>query len=248
LLFQNFAGMRKYFLIFAACFVTAIAQAQPVSKAVPFYIKAQQLQQQGMFLEAVTAFKKAILADKKYDSSHLALASLYLRISQNDSAVLVLKNAVKNKPAFAAAHEMLGMAYRDYIKNSKEAMVHYANTVKYDSSNKAAWYALAWCSNDLKQYNDAIGYAIKALDIDNRYRPAYNELGHAYRRLEAYKEAIATFKKRIDVSVSDQPLYYSGLCYIELKDKEGAQRMYEELVKLQSKSAEALKKRIDTLQ
>lgn len=240
--------MRNFFLIFIACFIVAGLQAQPVSKARPFYIKGQQLQQEGRFLEAVTAFKRAVLADKKYDSSHLALASLYLRISQNDSAVLVLKNAVKNKPGFAAAHELLGMAYRDYIKNSKEAREHYINAVKYDSANKENWYSLAWCSNDLKDYNDAIGYAIKALDIDNSYRPAYNELGHAYRRLENYKEAIETFKKRIDISVTDQPLYYSGLCYIELKDKEGARRMYEELVKIQAKSAEALKKRIDAMQ
>jgi tetratricopeptide (TPR) repeat protein len=240
--------MRSYFSVVLACLISVAVQAQPVSKAVPFYKKGQQLQQQGMFLEAVSAFKKAITADRTHDSSHLALAALYLRISQNDSAVRALKNAVKQKPSFAAAHEMLGMTYRDYIKNSKEAMLHYSNAVKYDSLNKASWYALAWCSNDLKQYNDAIAYAVKALDIDNAYRPAYNELGHAYRRMEAYKEAIVTFKKRIDISVTDQPLYYSGLCYIELKDKEGALRMHEELLKIQSKSAEALKKRIDAMQ
>jgi tetratricopeptide (TPR) repeat protein len=249
LLFKIFPAMRSYLLaFFIGIGLFTIAEAQPVSKAVPIYKKAKQMQDQGMYLEAVAAYKKAILADKSYDSSHLALASLYLLISQNDSAVRVLKAAVKNKPAFTSAHELLGMVHRDYIKNSAEAILHYSNAVKYDSTNKATWYALAWCSNDLKKYSEAVPYAIKALDIDNSYRPAYNELAHAYRRLGTFEEAIATFKKRIAISVTDQPLYYSGLCYIELKNKEDAMRMYEELVKIQAKSAAALKKRIDAMQ
>ncbi len=241
--------MSKFFAAFMICItLTGVVNAQPVSKAEPLYKKARQMQDQGMYLEAVSVYKKAILADKKYDSSYLSLASLYLRISQTDSAVLVLKSAIQNKPAFTAAHELLGMVYRDYLKNSTEAMVHYTNAVKLDSTNKADWYALAWCCNDLKKYEDAIGYAIKALDIDNGYRPAYNEMGHAFRKLGTFKEAIAAFKKRLDISVTDLPLYYSGLCYIELKDKEGAKQVYDELIKLNAKSAEALKKRIDALQ
>lgn len=241
--------MSKLFSAFIICMaLTGVVHAQPVSKAEPLYKKARQLQDQGMYPEAVSIYKKAIIADKKYDSSHLALASIYLRMTQNDSAVLVLKAAVKNKPSFTAAYELLGMVYRDYIKNSAEAMVHYTNAVKLDSTNKATWYALAWCCNDLKKYDEAIAYSLRALDIDNSYRPAYNEMGHAYRRLGNFKEAIATFKKRLDISVSDLPLYYSGLCYIELKDKEGAMQVYDQLVKLNEKSAGALKKRIDALQ
>lgn len=242
--------MRYFFSALMFCSVVAAAvMAQPVpSKAVSLFKKGKQLQEQGMYLEAVAVYKRAILADKKYDSSYLALASLYLRISQNDSAVQVLKAAIKVKPGLTAAHELMGMVYRDYIRNSAEAMLHYTNAVKLDSTNKASWYALAWCCNDLKRYEEAIAYAVKALDIDNAYRPAYNEMAHAYRKLGTYKEAIAAFRKRLDVSVTDQPLYYSGLCYIELKDKEGAQKMYDELQKLQSKSADALKKRIEKME
>jgi protein O-GlcNAc transferase len=241
--------MKKFFVIaFLSCFFSAAAQNQPVSKAVVFYKKAKQLEQQGMFLEAIAAYKRGILADKKYDSAHLALASLFLRISQNDSAIAVLKNAIKNKPGFTGAHEMLGLINRDYTRNSAEAIKHYLNAVKYDSSNKVNYYSLAWCSNDLKKYQDAVMYADKALNIDNNYKPAYNEMAHAYRNLKAYSEGIAHFKRRLEISVNEQPLYYSALCYLELKDKEGAQKMYEELLKLNPKSAEALKKKIDAVQ
>lgn len=240
--------MRKIFAIVFFCLTNIFLQAQPVSKAVPFFKKAQQQLDKGMFLEAVASYKKAIAADKKFDSAHIALAELYLRISQNDSAVKVLNAAIKNKPAFVKAHELTGKIYRDYIKNSTIALLHYSNAVKYDSTNKETWYSLAWCSNDLKKYEDAVNYAIKALNIDNSYKPAYNEMAHAFRKLGNYKEALDVFRQRINISVQEQPLYYSGLCYVELNDKEGAKKIYDELVQIQSKAAEILKKRIDAMQ
>ncbi len=240
--------MKQFFVATVFTFFTLCVLAQPVSKAMPLYKKAQQLEQKGLFVDAIVAYKKSIAADKKFDSSHLALAALFLRISKNDSAVAVLKKAVKARPNFAAAHASLGLIYRDYTKNSTEAIVHYSNAVKYDSTNKLSFYSLAWCSNDLKQYSNGINYALKALDIDNSYRPAYNELAHAIRNLGLFKEGIEIFRKRINISVNEQPLYYSGLCYIQLNDKAGAQKIYEELLAINSKSAEVLKKKIDALQ
>jgi tetratricopeptide (TPR) repeat protein len=241
--------MRSFIAVFfLGSFFSAAAQGQPVSKAITFFKKGKQQEQQGMYLQAVDTYKKGILADKKYDSTPLALASLYLRLSQNDSAVTVLKNALKTKPGFAGAHEMLGLIFRDYVRNSTEAIKHYTNAVKYDSSNKVNYYSLAWCSNDLKKYQDAITYADKALDIDNNYKAAYNEMAHAVRNLKAYTDGIAHFKKRLAVSVNELPLYYSALCYLELKDKEGANKMYDELFKINPKSAEVLKKKIDAVQ
>ena len=240
--------MKHFFIAGAFTFFSLCVWAQPASKAMPLYKKAQQLEQKGLFADAIGAYKKSIAIDKKFDSSHLALAALFLRISKNDSAIAVLKKAVKAKPDFAGAYAMLGLIYRDYTKNSTEAIVHYSNAVKYDSANKQSFYSLAWCSNDLKQYSNGINYAIKALDIDNSYKPAYNELAHAIRNLGIFKEGIEIFRQRINISVNELPLYYSGLCYIQLKDKAGAQKIYEELLAIKSKSAESLKPKIDAMQ
>jgi tetratricopeptide (TPR) repeat protein len=240
--------MRYFLFVFLFTISTAsVAQPKPISKGLPQYKKGQQLMQQGLFLQAIAAFKKSIAADKRFDSSHLMLASLYLRTSQTDSAVQVLNAAIKSKSNFTAAHIMLGMVYRDYIKNSNVAMMHYTNAAKLDSTNKETWYSLAWCCNDLKKYSDAIGYAIKALNVDNNYKAAYNEIGHAVNASKIYKQGIEIFRNRLNISVNEQPIYYSGLCYIELKDKEGATGIYNELVKLKSTRAEFLKKKIDAM-
>jgi tetratricopeptide (TPR) repeat protein len=241
--------MLKYFFAFLISTLTTVAiSAQPLPKAVPFYKSGQQFTAKGMFSEAIIAYKKAILTDKKYDSAYLALGTVFLKISMNDSAVAVLKRGIKVMPRFNDAHILLGVIYRDYIRNADEAIVHFLNAYQIDSTNKLVLYSLAWCYNDRSKFRDAIKYGVKALEVDNNYRPAYNELGHAYRSLQAYQEAIDQFKKNIAITPNEQPLYYSGLCYIELNDKAGAETMYEELKKINSKSADGLRKKIDSKQ
>lgn len=241
--------MVKYFLaVVISTLTTAGVMAQPNPKAVPFFKVARQYSAKGQFNDAITAYKKAIAIDKKFDSANLELSSLFLKISMNDSAIAVLKRAIKVKPAFIDAHILLGIIYRDYIKKSDDAILNFTNAYKIDSTNKLILYSLAWCNNDKGYYREAIKYGIKALEVDNSYRPAYNELAHAYRGLKAYQEGIDQFKKNIAISVNEQPLYYSGLCYLELNDKAGAEKMYEELKKINSKSADALRKKIDMKQ
>ena len=241
--------MLKYFCVFVICILSAVAvTGQSTKKAMVFYQSGQKQKETGQFLQAVASFKKAIVLDKKLDSAYLELGNIYLKISRNDSAIMVLKNVLKINPDFNIANITLGHIYRDYLKKSDEAIVHYLNALKKDSLNKVILYSLAWCNNDKGNYREALKYGIKALETDNNYRPAYNELGHAYRQLKAYAEGIEQFKKNIAVSVNEQPLYYSGLCYLELNDKAGAEKMYEELKKINSKSADALRKKIDTKQ
>lgn len=238
--------MLKCFLVFVTgTLLTVGVVAQPNPKAVLLFKSAQQFAAKGMFNDAVIDYKKAIAADNKYDSASLQLSALFLKVSMNDSAVAVLKRAIKIKPGFIDAHIMLGAIYRDYIKNSDEAIVNFNNAYKIDSTNKLTLNGLTWCYNEKGYYREAIKYGIKALDVDNNYRPAYNELAHAYHKLNAYQEAIDQFQKNIAISVNELPLYFSGLCYLELKDKDGAEKMFEQLKKIHSKLADALRKKID---
>ncbi len=240
--------LRCFFILFTGLLFVTATSAQTVKKAIPFYKNGIVYRDKGMFNEAIGSFKKAIALDKKYDSAYLELSSIFLKINMADSAITLLKKAVKINPAFTSAHFTLGIIYRDYKRISGEAIVHFLNALKTDSTNKVTLYSLAWCNNDKGNYREAVSYSIKALEIDNNYRPAYNELAHAYRNLKTYQECIDQFKKNLAISVTDQPLYYSALCYLELKDKAGAEKMYEELKKINPKSADGLRKKIDAVQ
>jgi len=241
--------MLRYFFALLICgLITASLTAQPAKQATIHFKKGLGFKEKGMYYEAIASFKKAIAFNKKYDSAYLETGLIYVTINKADSAVSIFKKALAANPAFTNAYIALGNIYRDIKIDKDEAIVNYLNAFKLDSTNKVTLYSLAWCYNGKEYFREAIKYGVKALEIDNNYKPAYNELAHAYRRLSAYEECITQFKKNLAISVNEQPLLYSGYCYTELKQKENALQMYEELKKRNPKMAEALKKKIDTMQ
>lgn len=241
--------MMKYvYFLTILIFTGFTGMAQPSKLAVASYKKAESFKEKGMYNEAIAAYTNALAIDKKYDSAYLALARLYTSINQVDNAVRVLKEGVSQVTGFTSGYTNLALLYRDNLKNYAEAINCYQQALKTDSTDKTVYYGLAWCSNTKEYYRDAIKYAIKALDIDNNYIPAYNELGHAYRQLKAYDECIIQLKKNLAISVNQVPLLYTGFCYIELKQKDEALKVYEELNKINPQMGAGLKKKIDAMQ
>ena len=224
------------------------ASAQSGNKAAAFFKAGKDFKEKNMFADAVVAFRKAIVLNKLYDSAYVELASINLKSSSFDSAVLNLKKALSISPKMTTALIALGNVYRDYKPNYDSAIICYKSAIKTDSTNKVIFYSLAWCYNAKQEFETAIPFAIKALEIDNTYRQAYAELGHAYRRAKKYTEGIEQFKKNLAVSVVDLPIFYSGMCYTQLNDKEGALKQYEELKKINERLAASLKKEIDKMQ
>jgi protein O-GlcNAc transferase len=241
--------MLKYF--YAILFVvssTLSVNAQGPKPALVAFNNGVGFKNKGMFNESIAAFKKAISIDKKYDSAYLELGRIYAAIGKPDSAVAVLKQGIKLVPNFIGAYVLAGNLYRDNIKNPDLAIPCYLNALKIDSSDKTTYYSLAWCSNAKGYFREAIKYGLRALEIDNNYKPAYNELGHAYRQLKAFEECINQFKKNLAISINDLPMLYSAYSYMELNQKENALKIYEDLNKLNPKMAAALKKRLDAMQ
>ncbi len=232
-------------LIFLSIFSEATAQTG--NKAAAYFKAGLDFKEKNMFADAVLAFRKAIALNKLYDSAYVELASINLKSSSHDSAILNLNKALSISPNMTSALIALGNVYRDYRPNYDSAIICYKSATKVDSTNKLAYYSLAWCYNAKQEFENAIPFAIKALEIDNNYRPAYGELGHAYRRSKKFAEAIEQFRKNRAVSAIDLPIFYSGMCYTQLNDKEGALKDYEELKKVNEKMAAALKKEIDKM-
>ena len=156
--------------------------------------------------------------------------------------------ALEINPGYTAALIGMGKIYRDASKNYDSAIIYYNAAEQLDKTNKETYYALAWIYNAKQQYDKAIPYAVKSLEIDNTYKPSYGELGHAYRSLKKFAECIEQLKKNLAVSVVDVALLYSGYCYLELKNKEGAIQQYEALLKVNERMAGGLKKKIDAMQ
>jgi tetratricopeptide (TPR) repeat protein len=238
--------MKKTLPLLFTLFAFSTGLAQPYN-AKNHYKAGMDFKKKNMFLDAMASFKKAISLDKKFDSAYVEMGGMYAQTTAPDSAIWYFNKAISINPNMAAALIALGNFYRDVKPNYDSALICYNTALKTDSLNKVTFYSIAWCYNAKGENDKAIPYAVKALQIDNEYRPAYGELGHAYRKTQKFAEGIEQFKKNLAVSVVDVALLYSGYCYTELNDKEGALQQYEALVKVNEKMASALKRKIDSM-
>ena len=245
---MNLTMLKQILLLLVTVFFFQAATAQLKNNATVFYKAGIVYKNKNMFPEAMDAFNKAIKLNKKYGPAYVEIGQIHLKTNNPEMAIVNFNKAISVNPKMADAYIALGKLYRDFKPNYDSAIICFTAAIAIDSTNKEIFYSVAWCYNAKGEYDKTIPYGIKALEIDNTYRPAYNELGHAYRRLEKYAEAIAQFKKNIAISPVDLAMLYSGYCYTELKDKEGAMEQYEALNKINENMAAALKRVIDNMQ
>ena len=239
--------MKQFLPVLISLMFFSAANAQ-LNNAQAFYRSGINYRNSNKLPEALAAFNKAIGLNKNFDSAYVEAGDIYAKSGSWDAAFSNYKKALAINPAYADALIGMGKFYRDYKPDLDSAIIYYLAAARIDSTNKETFYALAWTYNAKKEFEKAIPFGIKALEIDNNYRPAYSELGHAYHFSQKYAEAIEQFKKNLAVSTVDLAMLYSGLCYIELKNKEGAMEEYEELKKINEKMAASLKNRIDKME
>ena len=241
--------MRRILPVLISSLLLLSAAAQRVPKANLFFRKGMELKGKNMLPEAMASFKSAIALNKNFDSAYTEMGKLHIALGNVDSAITNFRKAVTINPKMTEAHIALGNIYRDARQNLDSAIKYFSTAIKLDSTNKVTWYSMAWCYNAKEESEKAIPFAARALEIDNTYRPAYGELGHAFHKTKNFTAGLEQFKKNIAIPPPiDLPYFYSGLCYIELKQKDGALKMYDELQKLNPKMAENLKKRIEKME
>ena len=239
--------MLKQFLSFVIALLFFSAANAQLKNAAIYFRSGIQLKNNNKFPEALNAFAKAVSYNKNFDSAYVEMGNIYNKMGNEDYSIYNYKKALAVNPEYTGALIAMGKIYRDSRQNLDSALFYYNTAAKIDSTNKEIFYALAWTYNAKREYEKAIPYAVKALEIDNTYKPAYGELGHAYRATKKYTEAIEQFNKNLAISVVDVVLLYSGYCYTELNNKEGALKQYEALKKINEKMAGTLMKKINAM-
>ncbi|HQW82939.1 MAG TPA: tetratricopeptide repeat protein [Ferruginibacter sp.] len=233
---------------FSLLFILSTSNAQLQNKAVIFYNRGIEYKNKKMIVEAIQSFKAAINANKKYDSAYMQLGELYMMSGKYNDALAIYKKAISINPKITEALINAGKIYRYYRSNTDSALYFFKTATVYSTANEDVFNNISWCYNTKMKYDSAIVYGIKALEVNNNYRTAYGELAYAYRQSGRFADAIIQFKKNLSISIVDLAFLYSGYCYVELKDKTGAMQQYEELLKINTKMAVALKKAIDKME
>jgi len=232
--------------------------------------------QQFFVLKDEKSLKKALqlILDKsieKKDSLHIAktfsiLGNQYINEGQNDSAYYYLlkseKLFLKLKDSLNLSKNYLDKSYVQLYENdytgselsSIQALSYYKN-LNDKQSEYLALNLIGICSNELKNYDNALIYHKKALDYVNKYEEiansklhfrasTFNNLGYVYQNLNNHKEAVNNFRlglKEKDL-LQDDPSIYStivdNLAYSKFKlgDYNGLPELFFESLRIREKN------------
>lgn len=169
-----------------------------------YAIEAEQLANQGKFLQAIQVYREALLVDPKNPSYHLALARLYLYTKQYQQALESAGNALLQNPNNAQALALRGYALGlmgDYLQ--AEAVLNQA--IELDPNNPVPYAYLAEVlglkvqsgEGDLVTLNRAIDLSRKAQSLGPDLLETHRARGLVLELTANYADAVREFEAAI---------------------------------------------------
>jgi len=131
-------------------------------------------------------------------------------------------------------------------RNYKKAPKCFEEAINIDPDDKDmckyAWYNMAIAYFYLKDYQKAIEYNERVVEIDPQYEMAWNNMGCGYSKLGDNQKAIECFEKAIKLNSHDKEAWSEmGYAYSDLKNYQKAIECYEQVIKIDSRDKKAQK-------
>ncbi len=181
--------------------------------AQPFFIKAMVNIEQGDTSKSVQNLQIAININPKYFEANMQLGTV-LSLEKDSLAIKCFKNALKIKPDNYAAFYGLAMAYQNSGKIDSALIIYDTILTKHPNDkhtyfNKGYIYLV-----EKSDFNKAIKFFEKALQIDSTYVEAIYNLGRSYEAENKLDKAIYYYKKSLRL-LPNYPLAVAGINRIE---------------------------------
>jgi tetratricopeptide (TPR) repeat protein len=180
------------------------------AEAIPYYIKATQMDKQyadpwnniavcyselGRVDDAIEALKQGLRIHRYYPEGYNNLASFYIRKKEYDQAETCLMNALKLRPHYGKAYFNLANLYNQKGQAAKALeQLKKACTIA-DLDNKFGYSTYAKAAFVQKQYDEAIWGFLKTIALDPHDTEILFSLGNAYYMAQNLPDAIATFRQ-----------------------------------------------------
>lgn len=155
---------------------------------------------------ALLNYTKAIELDPNNNHAYNGRSECYAALGDKDKARADLSQAKK----IAGAKEKIRAARKLCEEEKFDAAAPLASeSLAWNSKNPWAWVTVGNIYNGKKEFDKAIFYYQKTIDMNPNIGEAYNGLAQAYMALEKYDKAIANFTKALSFS----PFHSSALIY-----------------------------------
>lgn len=179
-------------------------------------------------IEAAT--KRALLLDDQLAEPHLSQACLQCWVYRNyREAEEGFRRSIELNPNFALAYQAYAL-YLTAMGRPEQALAEIGKAQEADPLSLINSSTEAFILYNARRYDEAIEKALKTLELDGGFHPAWERLGEAYAQLGMYDQAVAAFQKAVVLSArSLLPLAGLGAtCAASGKTAE-ARRIAEEL-------------------
>lgn len=184
---------------------------------------------------AINFLKQALTLDANHYPSYNLLGVIYHKKGNYEAAAEVLSRAIELKPASGEAHHNLGVVYQDMDLDEKaEQEYRKAIELGYDQSI----FLLARLLLNLKRYDEAIEWGLKAAQVETKNPNIFNLLGVASNEKKDYPQALNYFQKAMNLSPDDPIIWINlGIAYLNNGERERAKELLEKaLTRLQDKA------------
>lgn len=213
-----------------------------------WYRKGYMENAEKKYTEAKESLQKSLMYKKDHINTYLEMGFACNKLKQGDEAINWYNEALKLDAKSHVPYNGIAEVYRDTKKDPDMAMTWYQKTLGVKTDERKACFGMGYCLNTKGRYSEAVSYLQKAIHQESTYTAAYIELGYSQYMLSDNTAALENFSKALTLNPKNENArYYSGLVYINQKDKTMAQKMVDELKTLSSKNAATLQQKVDKL-
>ena len=175
------------------------------------YLHGNILKIQNKFYDAIDAYKKAILLNKKYSEAYNNLANTQKKIGDNQSAMYNYNQAIKSDSSNLGAHFNLANLYRSE-KKYDEAIIYYKKVLELNPQFIESINNIGTIHLILGNFEKGLKYFKETIEKDKFYSESYYNYVSA-KKITEEDEIFLKLKKFIQEEESPQAqnfkMYYS---------------------------------------
>jgi cytochrome c-type biogenesis protein CcmH/NrfG len=171
----------------------------------------------GQMRKAIDIYNQAIQVNPRSPYAYYYLGIALYRNAQVDEAIDALARLVSQTPAFAMAYYWLGIAYyhKGMYKESREA---FEVLLKNNAETLIAHYHAARACMADEAFQCALPHLEALIASGSKDPQVLLYLGQVYYRLHRVPEAIATYRKGLQINPDNEPLRQALSYLIEVAE------------------------------
>jgi tetratricopeptide (TPR) repeat protein len=140
------------------------------------------------------------------------------------------RTAIELAPNYITAHHLYAY-FLVLFGRFEEALAEIQTAFKLDPLNLIVIRTIGDMYYHSRQYEKAIPYFLKTIEMDSAFNYAHFHLGSTYRELARYEEALEEYKKEINLKTGTEltALACMGVLYARMGDRSKAEAVLKEL-------------------